>query len=273
VVVVSPLYGLPVPWSPIAELASRHGAVLVMDAAQGFGARWQDRPLASLGDMAVVSFGRGKGWTAGRGGAALLSESFAKELQGPSPMDAFLAELSVVAGSAAHWVLGRPRLYGIPARIPWLGLGETRYQPPRKPRALTSAGAALALALRDVSEREVPVRVRTARALLVRLAEVGSLRPAGLHTDPGAAFLRLPLLGEKGVHGFRDPEAARAAGIMPSYPLPLPRLPVLSGRTRANDPYPGAQQLCDQLFTLPTHSLLTPADFEMLIAQVEAYGK
>src|SRR5690606_21459595 len=72
VVVVSPLYGIPADWDAVQALCDEHGAVLVEDAAQGHGASWRGRPVGALGRISVLSFGRGKGWTGGKGGALLL---------------------------------------------------------------------------------------------------------------------------------------------------------------------------------------------------------
>src|SRR5439155_325596 len=70
-VVVTSLYGVPVQWRAVLECAAAVGAAVIEDAAQGFGASWLGRPLGSLGAVSVLSFGRGKGWTGGRGGALL----------------------------------------------------------------------------------------------------------------------------------------------------------------------------------------------------------
>ncbi len=59
-VVAGPLYGVPLEWDALRALADRHGALLIEDAAQGHGASWRGRPLGSLGDLSVLSFGRGK---------------------------------------------------------------------------------------------------------------------------------------------------------------------------------------------------------------------
>ncbi|NIN10957.1 MAG: hypothetical protein GTN62_04420, partial [Gemmatimonadales bacterium] len=72
VVVTAPLYGIPVDHDTLAESVAAYGAAVIEDAAQGFGAAWRGRPLGALGNISVVSFGRGKGWTGGRGGALLL---------------------------------------------------------------------------------------------------------------------------------------------------------------------------------------------------------
>src|SRR6266550_976971 len=75
--VIAPLYGLPIDWVPLAALAREYGAILIEDAAQGHGARWDGRPLGTLGDISTLSFGRGKGWTGGNGGALLTRNDFA----------------------------------------------------------------------------------------------------------------------------------------------------------------------------------------------------
>ncbi|HEX8361985.1 MAG TPA: DegT/DnrJ/EryC1/StrS family aminotransferase, partial [Longimicrobium sp.] len=66
-VVVAPLYGIPVDWPALERLATVYGARLIEDAAQGHGASLGGRALGSLGEMSVLSFGRGKGWTGGGG--------------------------------------------------------------------------------------------------------------------------------------------------------------------------------------------------------------
>jgi len=72
-VIVAPLYGLPLEWEALQTRCDAVGAILIEDAAQGSGAEWNGRSHGSLGQIAVLSFGRGKGRTAGGGGALLLS--------------------------------------------------------------------------------------------------------------------------------------------------------------------------------------------------------
>lgn len=50
------LYGQPVNMDEIMLLARRHGILVLEDAAQAIGARWSDRPVGSLGDIAAFSF-------------------------------------------------------------------------------------------------------------------------------------------------------------------------------------------------------------------------
>ena len=71
IAVVASLYGMPIGWNDVRSAAAAHGVLVIEDAAQGHGASWQGQPLGSLGDLSVLSFSRGKGWTGGYGGALL----------------------------------------------------------------------------------------------------------------------------------------------------------------------------------------------------------
>jgi hypothetical protein len=75
VVVVASLYGFPVDWDAVAGVLAPYGAIAIEDAAQGDHAAWRGRPLGSVGPISVLSFGRGKGWTGGGGGARWVGNS------------------------------------------------------------------------------------------------------------------------------------------------------------------------------------------------------
>ena len=73
-VVVVHLYGIPLDLPAVQRRLDRYRAVLIEDAAQGAGAVCGGRPLGSIGAFGVLSFGRGKGITGGRGGALLAND-------------------------------------------------------------------------------------------------------------------------------------------------------------------------------------------------------
>ncbi len=71
-VVVAYLYGIPFDAAALSRQAAEVGAILIEDAAQGFGASVADTPCGGIGPLSVLSFGRGKGVTGGGGGALLM---------------------------------------------------------------------------------------------------------------------------------------------------------------------------------------------------------
>jgi len=62
-VVVAHLYGCPADLAEVNRLAAEAGAVVIEDAAQAAGATVNHRPAGTQASLAVLSFGRGKGWT------------------------------------------------------------------------------------------------------------------------------------------------------------------------------------------------------------------
>lgn len=269
--VVSPLHGYPVDWDALRSLCRARGALLIEDAAQGHGSRWKGRPVGSFGDLSVLSFGRGKGWT-GAGGGALLVRSeevseAALELRARGGRD---SHLTWAARAVAQALLGRPALYGLPAALPGAHLGETRYRPPRDPAAMSPRMAALILSTEGPADEEAERRRRAGEALLRRLGSgdasgVGLVRPSG----PGAGFLRLPV---------RIPHAdaswermARRLGVERGYPLALPDVPELhSLDPNPSGDLPGARLLARELFTVPTHSLLRATELERIATLLSA---
>ena len=265
VVVVSPLYGVPVDWDAIEMLARPYGALVIEDAAQGHGATWGDRPLGAHGRLSVLSFGRGKGWTGGAGGALLWRGDGAPPVADLPPNGALSTARTLVAATA-QWALGRPSLYHFPASLPWLELGETHYREPSPACGPGRSVAALVLATREAALREAAARRERAASIIDRLgADVVTIRiPAG----GDAGYLRLPV---------RIPGRAAALvrqlhqlGVAPSYPTTLAELPAIRARLAAGNPAgtAGADALVRDLLTLPTHSRLRDGELRSITSAI-----
>ena len=263
VVVVAPLYGIPVEWDVLEELVARYGAVLIEDAAQGQGALWRNRPLGSLGVLSVLSFGRGKGWTGGGGGALLMRGALAGEATGLRVVrHERRRETKTLAALALQWAIGRPGIYGIPAALPFLRLGETVYHEPASPETIDRAAASLALQHRTAAMDAVAARRKLAEVWQQRLRESAGTRSIGVSPGGMPGYLRFPLLAEGAAGGLRADRVARACGIAPGYPVPLPELPALRGRIAGRARVPGAAHLAQALLTLPTHARVTDHDLD-----------
>ena len=69
------LYGQPADMDPVNELATKHGLIVIEDAAQAQGARYKGRRVGSIGHAAGTSFYPGKNLGAlGDGGAVLTND-------------------------------------------------------------------------------------------------------------------------------------------------------------------------------------------------------
>jgi len=264
-VVLVHLYGVPVDPGPVRSAAGAAGAIVIEDAAQGAGASLGGRPLGAFGDVAVLSFGRGKGNTGGRGGALLAGGGRGGAVLAPSRADAAAssAGLGELVQLAAQWLLGRPSLYVVPAALPFLRLGETVYHPP-SPAGAMSAVAARALAVTlPLGEGEAELRRANAGRLLERRG--AGVTPVRVPAGGVAGYLRLPFVASAATRAAAASSEARALGIMPGYPLALCDLPGFAGRVvNRGDAFAGARTLAERLVTLPTHGLLCEADLDRL---------
>jgi perosamine synthetase len=270
VAVAAPLYGVPLPWEELQRRADTHGAVLVEDAAQGSGASWQGRPLGSFGSLSVFSFGRGKGWTGGRGGALLLRGDFAVE-SAPSLLAERFQEARTVAAAVAQALLARPSLYRVPLSIPWLRLGETVFRQAAEPAEMPRTAAALLLRTQNAARAESEARRRNAAEFLASLPDRAGIRPILVPRDASPGYLRLPLRLRHGMTGFPDVTLARRMGIVAGYPGTLASLAALRPRITGGAACPGAEELTRTLVTLPVHSRLREADREQVLRLVHTY--
>ena len=74
VVVVAHLYGTPAKWDEIKNICDRHGAVIVEDAAESFGATYKGQQTGKLGNVGCISFNGNKIITGSSGGMLLTDD-------------------------------------------------------------------------------------------------------------------------------------------------------------------------------------------------------
>lgn len=253
-VVAVHLFGVPVDILRCARLATAADALLIEDAAQGFGGYLGGCPLGGIGSLGVLSFGRGKGVTGGAGGALIANDARGRRLlerMRARPLRGTRG-WSELARLAAQWLLGRPSVYGVPAAFPWLGLGATRYHPPWPPRGIGRGPAAAVVRNWRSSLEEATKR----RERAARLADLGAVDVAGA-VEGGACLLRLPVTPSE-VRDEGELARATAEGIVPAYPEPLGNLPVASSWELPPGGCPGAAYLAERLHTAPIHSRSHP---------------
>ncbi len=281
-IVVAHLYGYPADVPAVRELADRRGVSVIEDAAQHGGGRLRGTPLGGFGPLTVLSFGRGKGTTGG-GGGALLAIGAAHTVGVAGRNGGLLHPASGVAAisdrggerptpagwydlirAMGQWMAGRPALYGIPAAIPFLHLGETRYRSAGEPAPLSAAAAVLLTGALTRVGAERSARAACAKRLSEMMASAQALE-----------MIRPTDGGEPGYLRFAACEVGGrplvpAVGVVRGYPRLLDdyaeaRL-VLDRAESEADATPGARKLSQTLVTLPTHDLLTHSDLRVISA-------
>lgn len=254
--VLAPLYGFPLDVDALRSIAAAAGVPVIEDAAQAAGGTWRSRRIGTSGDVVVLSFGRGKGMSAGRGGALISRhadyDTGIHELAATLPAaDSGWRDWTL---SAAVWAFARPSLYAIPSAIPSLRLGEMVFHEAHPPRAMADRAVAMLPDALHGADAAAAARGVIASRLRAAVEDtVGIALPAPL-PDGSGGWLRLPLLDLAG-RG-----AAPVLGIFRSYPLPIRAMP--EGRAIMRHPHasePGADQLARLLLTIPTHRFVTTA--------------
>lgn len=265
-IVVTHLYGYPADVSGVRELASRAGIPVIEDAAQAAGGTLRGARLGALADISILSFGRGKGVTAGSGGALVLRSQHFADLN----REAGLALGSARRGGreivalAAQWILARPLVYRIPAGIPALKLGEMVYRPASEPRAMSLAAASMLPAALAMEQAEVASRRARAKTIMSSVGDQRRLAPSRPVAGGDPGYLRLALLDHTG-----DILPNATLGAVRGYPMTLDQHQQMGSLLLANEKAgAGSALLRDRLFTVPTHSRVRAVDVHRLIGWI-----
>lgn len=267
-VVATNLYGYPSRVSVLADEAARHGVFVIDDAAQAMGATIGGRACGTFGDAGLFSFDKGKNVAAVDGGVLVVHESSLAEAIARStrelPAESLSQRLVHVGKVLAYAAFLRPELYGVPARMPQLGLGRTEFTTAYPMTRPDPGLAALALVMLDHLDELTAARSANAAAWHDALAShpgLSFVEPADLARP---AYLRFPILIDDPAR--RDACVSRlvAAGIgaTASYPQALPDVPELAGTERRDTPVSGARFVAARILTLPTHPYVTRADID-----------
>jgi dTDP-4-amino-4,6-dideoxygalactose transaminase len=277
-IVVAPLYGVPLDWAPIDRITARHDATVIEDAAQGHGAAWRGQPVGSFATLTVLSFGRGKGWTCGSGGALLARHDAGVAAAVEARARTLRAAPGGVRTASTAGLLSlfaRPASYRVPASMPWLHLGETRYHEPASPRGLPRLGARILMATEPYAAQEADARRHNAAQLnaMLELLDLGHATARRATPPPASTpgWIRLPVRLGAGMRSLPSRGVADALGIASGYPATLASIPELRSRLAPVTGlwrWPGAEALVRELITLPTHSLANDDDRKAIVEQL-----
>ena len=237
------LFGYLSPMDELKNVANSSGAYLIEDAAQALGKANGSKITGTTGDFGLFSFGRGKPLPLGDGGALVSNnnQSVIDILKFGTPRNGY----KQVAITAATQVFSKPYLYWLAEMLP-LGLGDTVFDPDFNVEGLPSA-MELMMAM-SIPSLERLNRHRKDIADIY-LAEIDPELQTS-NSGQAASIIRFPVM----LTNTMPDKKLKRYGIRQMYPHSIvdeieikPYLRHIQGST------PGATEIAEKLFTLPTH--------------------
>ena len=226
---------------------------MVEDAAQGFDAFWNDKPLGTFGRLGCISFHETKNLHAGLCGALYINDT-----------DADFQDRAV-----RIWERGTNRqavLRGVVDKYTWTDLGSSFY-----PTELQAAFLLAQLeAMADNKAGRQMLRLRY-DSILRPLADKGAFHlppiPQGLETNYHACFLVFRSVEdcERVRLALKDKNIAAYIGYVPLHTSPMG---LLLGN-KAGD-LPKTEQYAPRVLRLPFHNEMTPGDVDRVTAIIAA---
>ncbi|NWF73549.1 MAG: DegT/DnrJ/EryC1/StrS family aminotransferase [Nitrospirae bacterium] len=274
--IVTPhLFGQPADLKSVTAIAKPSGVFVIEDAAQAMGGRDRGQWLGTQGDVGFFSLGRGKNVSAGSGGVIVTnSDSVADGLSivykglPVEPVSGLLANaLTVVATK----MLLHPLLYWLPAGLPFLGLGETKYSLDYPVCRMDGMRAGLLSSWRSRLEESNRCRIKTSQLFRRRLPLF--VQTCGADPSDQSAYLRLPLLLPTAQQKAALCLIAKncGLGVSASYPAPVSMIPEVAS-TYQSQRFPGAEALAARLVTLPLHCYVTEDDVDRIAMAVSRFS-
>ncbi|HVG02706.1 MAG TPA: aminotransferase class V-fold PLP-dependent enzyme [Nitrospira sp.] len=272
-VLATHLLGAGVDVARIVELCRPRGIVVIEDAAQAFGGHVEGKPIGTLGDVSFLSFGRGKNLSCGSGGAVLsnddrIAAAISREYA-QLPEESVFGMLKNWFEVAATQLLIDPSVYWLPAGLPFLKLGETKFFRDFSIFKMDPVRAGLLRRWKRRLARATTSRITHAEKVmqLLSASHIQTIPTAG---QGRSVFLRLPLL----MRSKQQKEALcrlsdeQGLGISSMYPSSVRDIAELR-TTFSSQPVPQAAMLAERLVTLPTHEFLSPHDLKRICRAIE----
>lgn len=257
--------GIPERYAALRTLCGRVGCSLVQDSAQAFPSRAGERMWQ--GDAVVLSFGRGKPVSLLTGGAVLSRE---RDL-----CERIARSADVARGTfprlrwqvAAYNLLRQPWLYGLPAALPWLHLGETRFVPLQTIHTMPAdLQSFLVAAVRAFRRARHPQRLYPSFLTGHRLLDL----PAACGHRHDERLSRYPVLAADAAMAGRLVRDLADLGASGLYGVPLPEVAGVAVHLDGQDTFPRAADFAARLVTFPNHDGVRPHHLAHMAARLRA---
>jgi dTDP-4-amino-4,6-dideoxygalactose transaminase len=255
------LFGIPERLSQIKEITNTAKISLIEDSAQYLPLLY-DPPW--IGDFIVLSLGRGKPASLLHGGAVLTKDpSYRLALPKPtaSGKPQWLQTLQFTVKVWIYNVLRFPFLYWLPASLPFLRVGETRFEPLHSiigadQVLLDNLGAALAAYRRYTDQAQTQIAEIFAHIQSPIIVDL----PRQCCGRALPRLLRYPILitNEAMRNTLFNALSAEGLGVSKMYPSTLPHIPGLQHIVAQQESLTNAEEFSHNVLTLPTHTGVKP---------------
>ncbi len=255
----------------VGKLASEFGLVLIEDSAQQFP---PTSARAGIADFAVLSFGRGKPINLMGGGALLVRQDHYQTsnpiINGFPYKDQRPGIVWFLKRAVLNTLMSR-RIYGVLEKIPFLGLGQTRFEMLEGIIRIGLNEGLLSAGAKNMCERQ-PLEAGYRERLAPLTKRGWTLLPENCNRAAGQdagveKLLRYSLLAPS--FGKREDaiKALNAIGIGANslYNVPLSRLAGASEHlANASSQFQSADAFADRLLTLPCHEDVLFSDLDCI---------
>jgi len=257
-VIAHHLFGVPSDVQRTRAFCRARGIFVIEDAAQAMGVMADGRKLGTVGDVGIFSLGRGKNITCGSGGVVVTSRDDIAAALAPRyktlPSPTWLESSKDLVRLFVLTIFIRPRLYWIPASLPFLRLGETVFPKDVVVRRLSGFKAGLLRRWQTHLAQSNQIRSKTA-------GYFGKRIPGRPGSDGSHPYLRLPIFAATPHEKQRlyASSQTRGLGLSVAYPTPVSDIPEVRAAIDGRQ-FPAARRVAASLLTVPTHHWLTPRD-------------
>ncbi|MEW6050253.1 MAG: DegT/DnrJ/EryC1/StrS family aminotransferase [Candidatus Zixiibacteriota bacterium] len=267
------LFGIVSNWERLLSIGRTKNVFLIDDAAQSLGASHAGRISGTFGDGGFYSLDRGKNLSTYAGGVIVTSDQRLGEYLDSAikafPSPGVITGLALLVKLLLYKLFLHPRFYWFPNLLPFLGLGETEYNPDFPIAKLSRLQQSLGALVIDRLSSLTQTRRDNARKLAEPILATGRFQIAGYSETDCPAYLRLPVLAPDSTTRDRMVMSLRHAGVMSStmYPSTIAAIPELrSLLVNPEAPFPGAARVVACLFTLPTHPYVRDKDVARIVS-------
>jgi perosamine synthetase len=266
-IVVASLFGLPGEMDRFSEFAHKNGLFLIDDSAQSLGASWRGKKVGTFGDVGFYSLSKGKNITTIQGGIIVTNDhniaSKISLLISTLPPSNKFENFGLFVKSLTYALFLHPHFYRLPAKLPFLRLGISEFNPDFKIESFASWQASLGRQLLDKLGELNQKRRENAKRLIDELRVCNGLITPEVSPYGEPVFLRLPIL----VRDLKVREMIfrgllkAGIGVSKMYPSSLDHIPSLRPHLVGDtNRFPKARFVASHILTLPTHPYLKPSD-------------